>query len=324
MSDLNEIDFADAAIHQLQRTGATDDYAEYLAEIEGHNRQQNNLQQLQKQREDLAEQMAQISLQMQTLDEQIREIQEVAQAPPAEAQAVTSDDENREQAVTVANRLSQMNEEDQEQELMFMQEGNPHLADLIFANLAKMRRQNDPAFEEVAEVAESHNDHQKRLAAVEEQREALVRQIPNTTGFEAQNALQQQIHEIDLQLHQLEDQEPESEETALHLEGVKRAADPEPYEELAEAAESHNSQERLAELERLREGLVRQIGVCSGWGQNDTLRPDVSDFSTCIRLGVRYVPIRGARCAPGDRVNNRSRRVFEQLPLCRGAWYSNI
>lgn len=24
-------------------------------------------------------------------------------------------------------------------------------------------------------------------------------------------------------------------------------------------------------------------GVCSGWGQNDTLRSDVIDFSTCIR-----------------------------------------
>ena len=25
------------------------------------------------------------------------------------------------------------------------------------------------------------------------------------------------------------------------------------------------------------------MGVCSGWGQNDTLRSDVIDFSTCIR-----------------------------------------
>ena len=25
------------------------------------------------------------------------------------------------------------------------------------------------------------------------------------------------------------------------------------------------------------------LGVCSGWGQNDTIRPDVSDFSICIR-----------------------------------------
>lgn len=24
-------------------------------------------------------------------------------------------------------------------------------------------------------------------------------------------------------------------------------------------------------------------GVCSGWGQNDTLMPDVIDFSICIR-----------------------------------------
>ena len=26
-----------------------------------------------------------------------------------------------------------------------------------------------------------------------------------------------------------------------------------------------------------------ELGVCSGWGQNDTLRSDVIDFSTCIR-----------------------------------------
>ena len=28
---------------------------------------------------------------------------------------------------------------------------------------------------------------------------------------------------------------------------------------------------------------TRQDGVCSGWGQNDTLMPDVIGFSTCIR-----------------------------------------
>ena len=29
--------------------------------------------------------------------------------------------------------------------------------------------------------------------------------------------------------------------------------------------------------------LAEQVGVCSGWGQNDTLRLGVIDFSTCIR-----------------------------------------
>ncbi len=28
--------------------------------------------------------------------------------------------------------------------------------------------------------------------------------------------------------------------------------------------------------------IAAPVGVCSGWGQNDTLRPDVSDFSICI------------------------------------------
>jgi len=30
-------------------------------------------------------------------------------------------------------------------------------------------------------------------------------------------------------------------------------------------------------------GVSKLTGVCSGWGQNDTIRPDVSDFSICIR-----------------------------------------
>ena len=29
--------------------------------------------------------------------------------------------------------------------------------------------------------------------------------------------------------------------------------------------------------------VLEQYGVCSGWGQNDTIRPDVIGFSTCIR-----------------------------------------
>lgn len=41
---------------------------------------------------------------------------------------------------------------------------------------------------------------------------------------------------------------------------------------LADVLEALLAQDRLPEA-----------GVCSGWGQNDTVRPDVIDFSTCIR-----------------------------------------
>ena len=42
-------------------------------------------------------------------------------------------------------------------------------------------------------------------------------------------------------------------------------------------------QEREADELRTAQEQQRQKGVCSGWGQNDTLRSDVIDFSTCIR-----------------------------------------
>ena len=39
----------------------------------------------------------------------------------------------------------------------------------------------------------------------------------------------------------------------------------------------------LPELELIPEQSNDHQGVCSGWGQNDTLRPEITWFSICIR-----------------------------------------
>lgn len=159
MDALAEINFGDAAIHQLQRTGAPDDYAEYLAEIEGHNRKQNNLEQLRKQREQLADQLAQITKQMEQLDNQIRDIQELAQAPPAETE---------DPHLAHAKELHEMEEDQRQFELENLYDNAPDAEfDAVFSHLQRLQRSAAPKpYEGVAEVIKDHNQDKKKEAAL--------------------------------------------------------------------------------------------------------------------------------------------------------------